>query len=80
MEASKTRKNDKIVRNIIVKEKIKFQGKTIIREKMKKQWEIPKIITNDIGFQLMFGFDPPSNSIRKIKEIATKEYSINHKT
>ena len=78
MEASKTRKNDKIVRNIIVKEKIKFQGKTIIREKMKKQWEIPKIITNDIGFQMMFGFDSPSKPSKT--DAALIEYSINHKT
>ena len=59
---NKIRKNDKIVRNVIVKEEIKFQGKT-----------------NDIGFQLLFGFDPPAKISRKLKDIASKEYSINHK-
>mgnify|MGYP003627846131 CR=1 FL=1 len=76
---NKIRKNDKIVRNVIVKEEIKFQGKIIIRERIKKQWKIPKVITNDIGFQLLFGFDPPAKISRKLKDIASKEYSINHK-
>jgi hydroxymethylglutaryl-CoA reductase len=49
-----------IVTNKIVKEKIKFQGKTIIRERVIKEWNIPKVITSDIGFQLMFGMSPPS--------------------
>lgn len=75
----KTRKNDKIVRNVVVKEEIKFKGKIIIRERVKKQWKIPKVITNDIGFQLLFGFDPPSKISRKLKDIVSKEYSINHK-
>tara|TARA_R110001592_G_scaffold127601_2_gene339439 strand:+ start:3089 stop:3337 length:249 start_codon:yes stop_codon:yes gene_type:complete len=61
MEASKGRKNDKIVENITVKEKITFRGKKIIRERIEKKWNIPKIIKNDIGFQMMFGFDPPNN-------------------
>ena len=61
MEASKGRKNDKIVENITVKEKITFRGKKITRERIEKKWNIPKIIKNDIGFQMMFGFDPPNN-------------------
>ena len=47
-----------IVKNKIVREEIKFQGKTIIREKIEKEWNIPKIITSDIGYQLMFGNMP----------------------
>jgi len=53
-----------IVTDKIIKEKIKFQGKTIIRERIEKEWDIPKVITSDIGFQLMFGMTsiPPKNS------------------
>ena len=48
-----------IVTDKIIKEKVKFQGKTIIRERVIKEWNIPKIITSDIGFQLMFGMSSP---------------------
>ena len=56
-----SRKNDKIVENVVVEEEIQFRGRTIKREKIIKKWNIPKIITNDIGFQLMFGFDSPTS-------------------
>ena len=75
---NKARKNDKIVSNVIIKEEIMFQGKKIIRERVKKQWKMPKVITNDIGFQLMFGFDTPTIA-RNLKDVALKEYNINHK-
>ena len=45
-----------IVKNKVKLETIKFKGKTIVSEKIVKEWNIPKIITTDIGFQLMFGF------------------------
>ena len=48
-------KTTAIVKDRIVKEKIQFQGKTIIRERIEKEWNIPKIITDDISYQLMFG-------------------------
>jgi hypothetical protein len=48
-------KSPRIVKNKIVLEKITFRGKKIIREKVIKEWNIPKIITSDIGYQLMFG-------------------------
>ena len=71
----KGRKNDRIVRSEIIIEKIKFKGETIDRQRIKKVWNIPKIITNDIGFQLMFGFDPPTmNSSGKFRGI--KEYVL----
>ena len=57
----KGRKNTRIVRNKVVFEKIKFRKKTIRIEKLEKIWNIPKIISNDIGFQLMFGFDAPKS-------------------
>ena len=60
---NKARKNDKIVSNVIIKEEIMFQA---------------KVITNDIGFQLMFGFDTPTIA-RNLKDVALKEYNINHK-
>ena len=68
------RKNDRIVKNKVILEKIKFRGQTITRERVEKVWEIPKIITNDIGFQLMFGFDPPNSPQNKSKGI--KEYTL----
>ena len=69
------RKNDRIVKNKVILEKIKFRGQTITRERVEKVWNIPKIITNDIGFQLMFGFDPPTmNSSGKFRGI--KEYVL----
>jgi len=55
------RKNTKIVFSEIVEEEIEFRGEKILREKVEKKWKIPKTITTDIGFQLMFGFDPPSS-------------------
>ena len=71
------RKNDKIVRTEIVLEEIEFKGKKIIREKTIKKWNIPKVIKNDIGFQLMFGFDPPAKG--KQTKSHLEEYSINDK-
>jgi hypothetical protein len=56
----KGRKNDRIVKDKIITEKIIFRGEKITRERVEKVWNIPKVITNDIGFQLMFGFDSPT--------------------
>ena len=62
-----------IVKNKMVKEEIIFRGEKIIREKIEKEWNIPKIITGDIGFQLMFGFQPgfkPIKTHANAKEIS----------
>jgi len=59
MEESYNNYNNKvqnIVKNKIKLEKVKSKGKTITREIVIKEWKIPKIISTDIGFQLMFGF------------------------
>ena len=61
-----------IVKNKMVKEEIIFKGKEIIREKIEKEWNIPKIITGDIGFQLIFGFQPgfkPIKTVSNVEEI-----------
>ena len=71
------RKNDKIVRTEIVLEEIEFKGKKIIREKTIKKWNIPKVIKNDIGFQMMFGFDPPARGLPTKSNL--EEYNINDK-
>ena len=55
------KKNSRIVHNKVVLEEIIFKGEKIIREKIVKEWNIPKIITTDIGFQLMFGFHSPNS-------------------
>ena len=54
-----------IVTRKMVKEKIKFQGNTIIREKVELEWNMPKIINSDISYQLMFGNKP---AIAKLKQ------------
>ena len=50
-----------IVKNKVKLETIKFKGKTIVSEKIVKEWNIPKIITKDIGFQVMCGFHSPNS-------------------
>ena len=52
------KKNSRIVHNKIVLEEITFKGEKIIREKIVKEWNIPNIITEDIGYQLLFGNKP----------------------
>ncbi len=52
------RKIPVVVKRTAVNEEIIFQGKKIIREKIVKTFEIPKIINDDIGFQMQFGFNP----------------------
>tara|TARA_R100001377_G_C3117462_1_gene84764 strand:- start:188 stop:445 length:258 start_codon:yes stop_codon:yes gene_type:complete len=54
------KKNTSIVKNKLVLEEITFRGKKIVRDKVVKEWDIPDIITNDIGFQMMFGFQSVS--------------------
>ena len=44
-----------IISRKVVNEEIIFKGKKIIRERIIKEFNIPKIIKHDIGFQLMFG-------------------------
>ena len=66
------KKTPTIVKNRMVKEEIIFRGEKIIRERIEKEWNIPKIINSDIGFQLMFGFKPgfkPSKTDSHIEEV-----------
>tara|TARA_R100000789_G_C2879431_1_gene113994 strand:- start:154 stop:408 length:255 start_codon:yes stop_codon:yes gene_type:complete len=76
------RKSDRIVKNKSILEKVKFKGKVITRERLEKVWSIPEIITNDIGFQLMFGFDAPKSIPRKevngFKEYFSDKYYNNN--
>ena len=71
------RKNDKIVKNIIIEEEIEWKGKKITRERMIKKWKIAEFIKNDIGFQMMFGFDPPARGLPTKSNL--EEYNINDK-
>ena len=73
----KGRKNDKIVKSKIITEKIIFRGEKITRERVEKVWNIPKVITNDIGFQLMFGFDAPKSPINTSEGL--KEYFLDNR-
>ena len=77
---NKNKKHDKvssIVKNKIIIEEIQFQGKTIIRERIEKEWNIPKIITDDISYQLMFGNKPSIN--RTKPESGIEERVIEYK-
>ena len=73
----KGRKTDKIVKSKIITEKIIFRSKKITRERVEKVWNIPKVITNDIGFQLMFGFNPPTMNTNKSNGL--EEYRLDSK-
>ena len=73
-------KVQQIVKNKIKTERVKFKGKMITREVIEKEWNIPKTITTDIGFQLMFGFKSPSvinKSQSSLKEIYLDELKLN---
>ena len=73
-------KIQQIVKNKIKTERVKFKGKIITREVIEKEWNIPKVITTDIGFQLMFGFKSPSvinKSQSSLKEINIDELKLN---
>ena len=76
MSTTNIYKSPTIVKNKIVLEKITFRGKKIIREKVVKEWNVPKIITSDIGYQLMFGNRclQRTNSSSGGIEIRTLEY------
>jgi len=52
------RKIPVVIKRTAVNEEIIFKGKKIIREKIVKTFEMPKIINDDIGFQMQFGFNP----------------------
>ena len=62
-------KSPVIVKNKFVLEEITFKGKKIKRETTIKEWDIPNIITEDIGFQLMFGFQCIPNKPKKHSNI-----------
>jgi len=64
-----------IIKRTIVKEEVIFRGKKIVRERIVKEFKIPKIINHDIGFQLMFGMTAsPTTNISKKGGI--EEYSF----
>ena len=70
------KKTPRIVKNEIVLEEITFQGKKIVREKIVKVWNIPDIITEDIGYQLMFGNKPSTNGTKS--ESGITERTLEH--
>ena len=55
MEYDKNNKHQTVVKNEIIVEEITLKGKQILRERIIKVFNIPKIINSDIGFQLQFG-------------------------
>ena len=67
-----------IIKSKNITEKIIFRGEKMTIEKVEKEWNIPEIITEDIGFQLMFGFKPPTmNTPTKSKGL--KEYFLDNR-
>ena len=82
MNTNKTRYDKKIpriVKDKIVLEEIIFQGKKIMRETVVKEWNIPKIITEDIGYQLMFGNRPTINRKAPLSDVEELQIDINLK-
>ena len=72
------RKTIRVVFDEIIEEEIEFRGEKILRERIKKVWKIPKMINDDISFQLIFGADPPTpynNFKMKINEVSIDKIS-----
>ena len=67
------------MQNKIKLEKFKFQGKIITREVVVKEWDIPDIITTDIGYQLMFGNRPTINRKASLSDVEELQININLK-
>ena len=65
MTTKTTHKSPSIVTNKTILEEITFHGKKITRERVVKQWNIPKTIKDDIGYQMMFGHRSSSYSSGK---------------
>ena len=82
MNTNQTRydkKTPSIVKDKVVLEEIIFQGKKIMRETVVKEWNIPKIITEDIGYQLMFGNRPTINRKAPLSNVEELQIDINLK-
>ena len=77
MTTHHTYKSPTIVKSKTVLEEITFRGKKIIREKVVKEWNIPKVITSDIGFQMMFGYRS-SKHLKNSSESGIKERTIEY--
>ena len=73
------KKTPRIVKDKVVLEEITFQGKKIMRETIVKEWNIPKIITEDIGYQLMFGNRPTINRKAPLSDVEELQIDINLK-
>ena len=72
MKYDKSSKHQIVVKDKVIVEKIKFRGKQILRERVVKVFNIPKIISSDIGYQLQFGSkgnDKPYSQKSNQKEI-----------
>ena len=70
------------IESIIVDEQpdeIIFLGKKIMRETIVKEWDIPDIITEDIGYQLMFGNRPTINRKAPLSNVEELQIDINLK-
>ena len=50
-----------------------------MRETVVKEWNIPKIITEDIGYQLMFGNRPTINRKAPLSDVEELQIDINLK-
>ena len=69
----------RIVKDKVIIEEIILQGKKIKRDIIIKEWNIPDIITEDIGYQLMFGNRPTGNRKASISNVEEIEININLK-
>ena len=72
MEYDTSSKHQNVIKIKTVTEKIKFRGQKMTRERVVKVFNIPKIISSDIGYQLQFGSkgnDKPYSQKSNQKEI-----------
>jgi hypothetical protein len=70
------KKISSIIRESVGQEEIIFQGRRITREFKVKEFILPKIITEDIGFQLQFGMKPNPITF-KSQESGIEVHTIN---
>tara|TARA_R110000850_G_scaffold14009_8_gene44895 strand:+ start:5535 stop:5780 length:246 start_codon:yes stop_codon:yes gene_type:complete len=70
-----------VIHRTVVNEEIIFQGKRIMRERIVKTIVLPKIIRDDLGFEMMFGFKRTANNLNSQSsgiESRAIEYSGNN--
>ena len=77
MEYDTSSKHQIVVKSKTIKEKITFRGVKITRERVIKEFKIPKLIVSDIGFQLQFGLKGNDKAYSRIANQDIVYFDIN---